>query len=385
MNTPMDIPIMVFFGTKGGVGKTTITSKFAEFVSYGKGNPNVLMIDLDVDHRGLTVLWTKGAGFSGKTIHDYMLEQTSELDKLIDVSDYKKRPDGGKLFLIPSAHKESSRVFQTTAGLDYETLVITLIELIKKSIALYDISFIVIDCGPIINPYTAAAAHIADHAFIIGQNEPISYQSLANYPFKIKEFYQNFNSSKMSVILNKVRGTVQERDDVLAVIPFTIDIIDFSEGLEGIDEFRLALFDSHIKNMISKLFKHQENYIPDYSRILPPSLSTITPETNKFRQSKEYKGLKMHKIIFPVTFSLLASFGLIKIFSNQLSVAYNRSFEVSAWVLVSLGIILITSFLLLRKHNVFETLMKQIEQGGGEIVAQLLQTQQGRAILNKFR
>jgi len=386
MTNQTDIPIIVFFGTKGGVGKTTITSKFAEFVSYGKGNPNVLMIDLDVDHRGLTVLWTKGLGFSCKTIHDYMLEQTDQLEQLVDVSDYKKRPDhGGRLYLIPSAHKDSAFIFQTTANLDYENLVSTLIELIKKSIELYDISFIVIDCGPIINPYTAAAAHIADHAFIIGQNEAISYQSLSNYPFKIKEFYHNFNSSKMSVILNKVRGKVQEGYDVFAVIPFTIDIVDFSEGLENIDTFRLALFDKHIQNMIEKLFKHQEIYVPEFSRILPPELATITSRIPQYRNSRKYKRLKLGGTVFVLMFIVFLLGIVAKMFSEQINNFMNWSFEMPFALLIVLGGLSALSLFFFVKFIKYESLLKKVEVEGESYIAQLLQSQSGRADLNKLK
>ncbi|QWR77069.1 AAA family ATPase [Candidatus Magnetomonas plexicatena] len=249
-----DVPIIAFFGTKGGVGKTTITSRFAEFVSYSVNSPNILMIDFDVDHRGLTVLCSRGRGFSCKTIHEYVKDGITSLDSAIDVTEEKRLTSGGKLYLIPSAHADSKLTFRVTADLNYNDLVNTIIELIKEAVSRYDIGCVVIDCGPVINPYTAAAAHIADHAFIIGQNEPISYEALSNYSHKIREFFDEFNSSKMAVILNKVRGSVKEGHGIFAVIPFTLEVVDISEGLDNVDTIRVVLFESYIQAIVVKIF-----------------------------------------------------------------------------------------------------------------------------------
>lgn len=100
-----DVPIIAFFGTKGGVGKTTISSRFAEYVTYGPGNPNVLMLDFDVQQRGMTINFTSGLGFSSNTIHEYMTEKLEIFDEAIDVTHKKNRQIGGRLYLIPP-HKQ---------------------------------------------------------------------------------------------------------------------------------------------------------------------------------------------------------------------------------------------------------------------------------------
>ena len=65
-------PIIAFFGTKGGVGKTTIVDKFSTLVSRTQIRPNVLMVDFDIHHRGLTVLRTKDRFGNCPTIHEYL-------------------------------------------------------------------------------------------------------------------------------------------------------------------------------------------------------------------------------------------------------------------------------------------------------------------------
>ena len=69
------IPIVAFFGARGGVGKTTIARKFAEHVVKASVRPNVLIVDTDVYNRGMTVEMTSEMPFTCKTVHDYIASQ----------------------------------------------------------------------------------------------------------------------------------------------------------------------------------------------------------------------------------------------------------------------------------------------------------------------
>jgi cellulose biosynthesis protein BcsQ len=383
----MDVPIIAFFGTKGGVGKTTITSRFAEFISYSPNNPNVLMIDFDVDHRGLTILWTKGRGFSCKTIHDYMTQQLTSLEKAIDVTEEKRSNTGGKLYLIPSAHGDSKLIFKTTAEISYNKLVNTIIELIKEAIRRCEISCVVIDCGPVINPYTAAAAHIADHAFIIGQNEPISYESLSNYSYKIKEFYDGFNSSKMAIILNKVRGTVKEGFNVFAVIPFTLEVVDISEGLENIDRIRLSLFESYIHYIVAKVFRREHSsFVPNQSVVLNDELKQLCSNIKSLHKHRHFKIFRICRFFAPLFFLIAIASIIVKVIYDKIDNIYSLPSEDAINLLMGIGICgLIISIIVLRKHTYIKRQLKNIEDGGAEYIAKMLHTSKGRFLLEKFR
>jgi len=383
----MDVPIIAFFGTKGGVGKTTITTRFAEFVSYGRGNPNVLMIDFDVDNRGLTIMWTSGRGFTCKTIHDYMVQQITSLEKAIDVTEEKKRSFGGKLYLIPSAHGDSELIFKTTAGLSYNELVNSIIELIKGAIKRYEISCVVIDCGPVINPYTAAAAHIADQAFIIGQNEPISYDALSNYSYKIKEFYEGFNSSKMAIILNKVRGPLRGGLNVFEVIPFTLEVVDISEGLENIDRIRLALFEAYIHNIVAKVFhKEHPSFVPSRSVVLSDELKEVCSNVTALYKHKRLRILRILGFLFPVFLVITAGAIVGKIFYAEISNIWPAITESRINIFMWIGIIgILPSIVMLRMYSNRKKHLKKIEQEGGEYVAKMLHTKRGRAMIEIFR
>lgn len=383
----MDVPIIAFFGTRGGVGKTTITSRFSEFVSYGPNNPNVLMIDFDVDHRGLTVLWTRGRAFTCQTIHDYMTQQITTLDKAVDVTEEKRNGAGGKLFLIPSAHSDSRLVFKTTALLDYGELVNVIIELIKGAIVRYDISCVVIDCGPIINPYTAAAAHIADQAFIIGQNEPISYDSLSNYSYKIKEFYEGFNSSKMAVILNKVRGDVKQGYNAFAVIPFTLEVIDISEGLENVDRIRVSLFESYIHFIVAKVFrKDHPSFVPSQGVVLNDELKHLGSNPKSLYRHKNLKLLRIAGPLALVFFLVLVTMVIVKFFYDELTIVSSNISESTVDILFWVGLIgFLIALIPYRIHAGLKKHLKKLEQGGVEYVTEMLRAPNTRARLETFR
>ncbi|GAH63483.1 unnamed protein product, partial [marine sediment metagenome] len=109
------IPVICFFGTKGGVGKTTIIDEFAALVSRAPSGPNVLLVDFDVHHRGLTVLRTKNRDGACNTIHEYMVDSNLEFSSAQDVTPPDEPEGRGRQFLIPSSKLASEKVFATLA------------------------------------------------------------------------------------------------------------------------------------------------------------------------------------------------------------------------------------------------------------------------------
>lgn len=310
MSLDRKVPIVAFFGTRGGVGKTTITNKFADLVVVAETAPRVLLIDLDVSARGTTVLRISGP-INCRTIHDYVRTRSTEIEEALDVTNTvdvmgKKDKGGkledvkGKLYLIPSATAEAAQIFRTTADIGYQELLGIVRGLIDSAASKYNISCVLIDCGPTIDPYTAAAAQLADRAFIIGQNEPISREALRDYRAKIRDdFYSNFNFDKMAIILNKVRAVVPEAG-FSAIIPFTIDIVDISEGIKDVDEVRLALLDHYIFDLLRKtLEKDYPDLVPNARAILPKEWSSLVERAPELAKSLRMKGLGISKWVLP--------------------------------------------------------------------------------------
>jgi len=289
------VPIIAFFGTKGGVGKTTIVDKFSTLVSRSGQNPNVLMVDFDVHHRGLTVLKTRNKPWSCRTVHQYIADEQIDFEGGIDVTQMDYHDKQGREFLIPSSVPTAEKVFKSLSDIDPDLLVKRIISLFNASANKHNIDLILVDCGPIVDPLTASAAHISDMAFIIGQNEPITHSSLQTYAGNIKDFFPKFDSSKVRVILNKVRGPISQRAGVFAAIPFTMEVVDFSEGLANVDEIRLIYLDYSVHGIISTIFKEDQRYkhlIPDHKAILTPNqreaIATLDelPGTIYYRKSK---------------------------------------------------------------------------------------------------
>lgn len=288
--------------------------------------------------------------------------------------------------------------------MNYGDLVNKIIDLIKWAIGKYNISCIVIDCGPIIDPYTAAAAHIADRAFIIGQNEPISYQSLKNYTNKISEFYDEFKSSKMGIIINKVRAADRVPPDVFLSIPFTMEVIDISEGIEDINQIRLSLFNSYIQQIIYEVFQNNKMLIPPKEVALNSELRDLEKDIDKLYKHKEIKFFKHSKISSILFMSIIilgigfkfyyAKINPFSIHGMNLNSSLNSSLNQALIrdpnmlfnLVIILGIIgFFISYIISKRYSDNLFIINNIKDGGADYIASMLQSKDGRAKLEKIR
>lgn len=291
------IPVIAFFGAKGGVGKTTIAKTFAELVTCASArdgrHPNVLAIDFDVDHRGLTTLLGTGVVYNFPTVHEQIAMRSTQGADGVDISDAIDRPAGarGRLYLMPSAPREAANVFHEIASIEPSQLLTLITEMVQRVVDKYVVSCVVIDCGPIVNPYTAAAAKLSTAAFIVGQNEAITYQSIGVQPARIKSFYPDFNSDRVKIIINKFRNIERikeqaERMDIYFAIPFTIDIVDESEGIRDLDKFRLLLFQRAMVDLVDKVLKGRPDLIPNPATLLDTESRAVLEKAPRMRRSK---------------------------------------------------------------------------------------------------
>src|ERR1041384_6315314 len=83
------VPVVAFYSIQGGVGKSTLARKFAELVTRATSpagqNPNVLLIDLDVEASGLSFRIT-GSTTRGGTIHEAIAARNANVATARDVS-----------------------------------------------------------------------------------------------------------------------------------------------------------------------------------------------------------------------------------------------------------------------------------------------------------
>ncbi|MCP4639491.1 MAG: ParA family protein, partial [bacterium] len=149
---------------------------------------------------------------------------------------------------------------------------------ITQAVQKYDCRCVVIDCGAIVDPYTAAAVMLADRSFIIATNEEISFQNLRNYPRSIRDFYPDFKVAKMRTVFNKVRRhdlleqrKLNRQQDVYASIPFQDAVMDGTEGVDSADKLARIFLRKHVGDVVERVFRgdHAE-LIPDPQSMVPP-------------------------------------------------------------------------------------------------------------------
>jgi len=384
------VPVIAFFGTKGGVGKTTIVNKFSSLVSRADSAPNVLMVDFDIHHRGLTVIRTKDRSEGCRTIHEYLYDDQLKFEKAQDVTPQESSGSQGREYLIPSSNPAADNVFKSLTRMKPHVLVERLTKLLNEAAEAYNISLVLIDCGPIVDPLTASAAFMSDDAFIIGQNEPITFRSLQSYASRIHEFLPEFNASNVRVILNKVRGYVSQKTGIYAVIPFTMEVVDLSEGLANIDEVRLVFLDDCIRNLIKDIFKQR------YEELVPNAEATLTDDQrnaidliDQYTQTAWYRQRKKRSMLLYIGVPLLlAGIVMLALFGSpaQEPAEAEHTKKYIAWALLLGGIALSAAgawFYSLRR--LADTIIRIKEGAGCEGLLALCTTKTGRKKYDEMR
>jgi len=290
------VPIIAFFGTKGGVGKTTIVDKFSTLIARGSTAPNVLMVDFDVHHRGLTVLRAGGQISGCRTIHEYIANDDLQFHGAKDVTPNRGAQSAGREFLIPSSSLAAEGVYGSLTRLQPRVLVERIAAILSAAAVQCRADIILVDCGPIVDPLTASAAFMSDVAFIIGQNEPITMESLQNYPTQIKQFLPEFTAQKVRLIMNKVRGPISRNPGIYATIPFTIEVVDYSEGLTDIDAVRLIYLDFCVYGILKSTLKDEyPQLVPGCEVIFPSEQRELIEYVDKYAKTGWYRRLLLGK------------------------------------------------------------------------------------------
>jgi cellulose biosynthesis protein BcsQ len=383
MNNPneqsksLSVPVISFFGTKGGVGKTTIMDKFATLISRSKSRPNVLLVDFDVDHRGLSVLLMGNALQHYTTIHEYLAKPDTSFQEAYDATPTNDATVHGKKYLIPSSTLAAKNVWHDVANFPIDRIKGRICDIFSTAIEKYKIDVVLIDCGPIINPLTASAAYLSSPAFIIGQNEPISFQSLMNYTGRIQEFFPDFGG-KVNVILNKVRGSVGYKESVYAKIPFMMEVVDFAEGLPNIDDIRLVYLDYCVFEILSRLFEKNLKLLPGAETVFTSKQQQAVDNMNDILKTKRYLFFKWLRL--STLLGILLIIGGILAPTKSAEMA---GFAVEHWVktaAIAAGLVLtvLGTYVHFFKLRVWNGLLKLKQQHDYKGMLELLTSVKGR-------
>jgi cellulose biosynthesis protein BcsQ len=305
----LPVPIIAFFGTRGGVGKSTISQYTAELIlsapGYNGKPPNVLLIDMDVNSKQLTQHYIEQHVVpSCPTIHELVrLNDASKatatnVTSLVEMQVSNKARPHGELFFIPSAKREHLDVYAVGAQAHPDQLCKLLSDIIQTTVSQNSVSCVVIDCTAGVDNYTAAAATIADVAFCVSLVEPKAFDRIDEQSAKISHINADFDKNKLKTILNKSHrkdriDLLKQTRDVFHYIPYTDELVR-GEGFEEPDELRMAIFKDYVVQLCEKVFRHRwSKLIPPPSVTVPPQIAVLSQVAHKLDQSPGMKRLRV--------------------------------------------------------------------------------------------
>lgn len=319
------VPVIAFFGTRGGVGKSTASQYMAELVLSAPGyqgkHPNVLLIDMDVNARQLTLyFFEKHIVASCPTIHELVRLDDANSVNATNVTSLITNPDKphGELVFVPSAKREHKDVYSVGSKADPTSLCKLLSDIIQNIVTQNKISCVVIDCTAGVDNYTAAAATIADVAFCVSLVEPNAFDRIDEQSEKISYINTDFDSNKLKTILNKSQRKdridhLTKTREVFHHIPFVDELLR-GEGFDKPDEMRMAIFKDYIVQLCEKTFRHRwPELIPPPSVNVPPQIAVLSHVSHKLDQSPGMKRLRIlqHLKLVGICLLVLSIAGLV--------------------------------------------------------------------------
>lgn len=318
-NQGQRVPVVAFYSVQGGVGKTTLARKFAELVTVAPGRegrkPNVLLVDLDVEAQGLTFRLARGLHQNFRTVHEVMAQRNVTAAQAITVTGVVSLASGnpphrGHLYLMPAAPPEAKGLFDTIAAIPKDELFGLLQDTIKDLVRQYDISCVVIDCAPGANPYTAAAATLADVPLLIGRNEPTTFEQISVLPERFREWYDHFQPARQRVIINavSVKDLYEARAEQYAVfdyIPLTSDVIHETEGLSRTGSLRMLLFEKYIVDIIKQVFVGMNHLVPEAPEVLGQEWIEVLTKLSRCEEAPRVRWLRRLRVMWWVGAALV--------------------------------------------------------------------------------
>jgi cellulose biosynthesis protein BcsQ len=385
-NQGQQIPVVAFYSVQGGVGKTTLARKFAELVTVAPGRegrkPNVLLVDLDVEAQGLTFRLAHGLRQNVRTVHEVIAERNVTVVQAITVTGAVSLAGGnpphrGQLYLMPAAPPEAKGLFDTIASIDKVELFKLLLDMIQALVMQYDIACVVIDCAPGANPYTAAAATLADVPFLIGRNEQTTYDQIRVLPERFREWYDQFQPARQRVIINavSVKDLYETRAQQYAVfdyIPLTSDVIHETEGLSRTGSLRMLLFEKYIVDIIKQVFVGMSHLIPEAPEVMGQEWMEVLNRLERCEEAPKVQRLRSFRHLWWVGVTLVvigvALVGVHHIFDDLPATHTNIG------IVIAIGglLLIIGGWYAVSEHQRILTAAQKLVLGGPEEVFQKL-------------
>jgi len=280
---------------KGGVGKTLLATCLARVIGREE-DCNVLLVDLDVSVRGLTLL-----AFQNKyeldqvpiSLTDYIFGGPAaeealfqELHKAIAVDGEEGTQNSlyrrlEKVFILPSSTESERPDWTQFVRIEFDPVIEKLRQLQAFAMASLDIGYIIFDTQAGLGSLSLAAATLSDVNLIMLEEDDISWRTALNMLLEITDLNKRQRRrSKSYFLANKVSVGFLEAAGKLKALSFLPPIL--------YDRWVQRLFAQATFAALEKEFENTNFFHQVHSRVWKEIASVLGMTKNRSRDSSPF-------------------------------------------------------------------------------------------------
>lgn len=277
-------PVLAVMGTKGGVGKTTLTSSIAQLVA--EGGHDVAVIDYDVLDDGATneaKRYFPGGYFSVRTVYDHVAarvqgraEPVNRPERLAEITpEYIQERHLGGVWLVPARDKQRNRQpFELLAAVPepraeaFRELTREIIDRVRRERP--EVRLILIDCGAGRNTLTASAFAQADVGYLVTLPNKAYFANATDFYDDLRALYPAAELERVFTIVNRVTSAQEIllcgglHPPPVAYIPFD-PAVERDKNILGGADYGLGYNDvfTAVRGALDKTLTEWEELVPD--------------------------------------------------------------------------------------------------------------------------
>lgn len=250
---------------KGGVGKTLLATTLARIIQK-ETNGNVLLVDLDVTVRGLTLLTFQnkyaldqvpisfvdclsGETTAGTAVFEELRKNLFPNGEEEAAPSLYQRLD--KIFVLPSSTESERLDWAQWARVDLDCAIEKLSQVQSLAHEAADPSYLIFDTHAGLGSLSLAATTLSDLNLIVLEEDDVSWRSALNMLLEITEFKKQRHSSSRSYFLaNKVGAKLSEISGKLKAFSFLPPV--------PYDPWMQKLFSHSTAATLEKEFEHSD-------------------------------------------------------------------------------------------------------------------------------
>lgn len=243
--------ILTFFSTKGGVGKTFISTNFAIALAENT-DKRVALVDLDLDYGNSALALNLPPRFT-------ILDVVNDMDNI--------DKDLIESYMLP--HESGLKVLASNVSIEVtdhikDSDVKIILEALEEAF-----DYIIVDMPSKFNENSLPALALADHLMVIVTQELATIQNIKSLLLSLSEL--NFPSSKINLILNKYDKKADiNLDDIARALNREINhtigidhkgvITSLNKGVPYVTDYASSTISKEIKTIVSKITSEQMSF-----------------------------------------------------------------------------------------------------------------------------